>query len=372
MAFRYTPEGVGDTVPFAVAGVSDWEIEADGRQVASGQLRTRPGDDPATAILTPPWGTAELPVSGGSADVRVRFHPKPSEISGALALRVGRPPLDADSEELLREAATAASNADVAIVVVSTSADVESEGFDRTSLALPGTQDDLVRAVVAANPRTIVVVNSGAPVVLPWADDAAAVLAVWFPGQEFGAALAAVLSGDAEPAGRLPVTWPRQEADVPVTDVTPIDGVLPYSEGLHIGYRAWLRAGSDPAYPFGWGLGYTTWATEALEVSTDADGFTANVQLVNSGSRAGRTVVQLYASRPDSSLDRPATWLVGFAAVSAASSETITQSIRVPWRRLAYWHEGWQLEGGRFELRAGLHVDDSGVEQHVDAPSTLA
>jgi beta-glucosidase len=372
MTLRYTPEELSDSVPFAVAGVSDWEVEVDGRLVASGQLRTQPGDDPATAILTPPWASTTVPISGGSADLTVRFRPQPSEISGALALRVGRPPLDADAEDLVREAATAAAEADVVIVVVSTSAEVESEGFDRSTLALPGAQDDLVRAVVAANPRTIVVVNSGAPVVLPWADDVAAVLAVWFPGQEFGAALAAVLGGDAEPAGRLPVTWPGRETDVPVTDVTPSDGVLTYREGLHIGYRAWLRAGSAPAYPFGWGLGYTTWSTESLEVVTDAEGFIATVTVRNSGQRVGRTVVQLYASRPDSALDRPATWLVGFAPLTAAAGESVTATVRVPWRRFAHWHDGWKLEGGRFDVRASLHVEDAGIERQVEAPSALA
>jgi beta-glucosidase len=372
MAFRYTPEGGGDSVPFAVAGVSDWEIVVEGRLVASGHLRTRPGDDPATAILTPPWAPAALAIPGGSADITVRFRPQPSEIAGALALRVGRPPLDADGAELVREAAVAAADADLAIIVVSTSADVESEGFDRSSLALPGTQDELVRAVAAANPRTIVVVNSGAPVVLPWADDVAAVLAVWFPGQEFGAALAAVLSGDAEPAGRLPVTWPGREGDVPVTDVTPVDGVLPYREGLHIGYRAWLRTGSDPAYPFGWGLGYTTWTTDGLEIATDDEAVTATVTVTNSGRRSGRTVVQLYASRPDSALERPATWLVGFAPVNAAPGESVTASMRMPWRRLAHWQDGWQLEQGGFELRAALHVGDPGVAHHVEAPTALA
>jgi beta-glucosidase len=371
MSFHYTPQDAGENVPFAVAGVSDWEVEADGRLVASGHLRTRTGDDPATAILTPPWAPAALAITGGSAELTVRFRPKPSEISGALALRVGRPPLDASATDLVAEAAAASSAADVAIVVVSTSADVESEGFDRSSLALPGTQDDLVRAVVAANPHTIVVVNSGAPVVLPWAEDAAAVLAVWFPGQEFGTALAAVLSGDAEPAGRLPVTWPATEAEVPVKDIAPIDGVLPYREGLHIGYRAWLRAGTAPAYPFGWGLGYTTWTTEGLEIASDAEGFTATATVANAGRRAGRTVVQIYASRSDSRLERPATWLVGFAPVSAAAGESVTASVHVPWRRLAHWQDGWQLESGRFVLRAALHVCGPGPGASVEAPSAL-
>ena len=147
LTFRYAPEGGGEITPFALAGVSDWEVEADGRVVAAGKLRTRPDDDPATAILSPPWTSLLLPTPGGSAEVTVRFRPRPSAISGGLALRVGRPPLEADADQLVRAAAAAASHADVAVVVVSTSSEVESEGFDRSTLSLPGSQDDLVRAV---------------------------------------------------------------------------------------------------------------------------------------------------------------------------------------------------------------------------------
>src|SRR5690606_18788958 len=170
-------------------------------------------------------------------------------------------------------AVAAAREADVAIVVVGTTERVESEGFDRTTLPLPGRQDALVRAVPAANPRTVGVVNAGAPVLLPWRDDVAAVLLSWFGGPDMSHALADVLLGAVEPGGRLPTTWPAAEADVPVLSTTPVDKRLPYTEGIHIGYRAWLRAGTTPAYPFGHGLGYTTWAYEDVTV----DGLTARV-----------------------------------------------------------------------------------------------
>ena len=145
------------------------------------------------------------------------------------------PPYGTDDEELAAAAALAAAS-DAAVVVVGTTADVESEGFDRTTLALPGRQDELVRQVIAANPRTVVVVNSGAPVLLPWAGEAAAVLLSWFGGQEYGNALADVLLGDAEPGGRLPMTWPASEDGLPSAE--PVGGVLSYTEGLFIGYRA--------------------------------------------------------------------------------------------------------------------------------------
>ena len=151
-----------------------------------------------------------------------------------------------------------AAEADAAVVVVGTTEEVESEGFDRDSLALPGRQDELVRRVAAVNPRTVVVVNAGAPVLLPWIDEVPAVLVAWFPGQEFGNALADVLLGEREPGGRLPMVWPAAEHDhLPST--RPVDGQLVYEESIHIGNCAYDRARTQPAFPFGHGLGYTTW-----------------------------------------------------------------------------------------------------------------
>jgi hypothetical protein len=184
--------------------------------------------------------------------------------------------------------------ADTAVVVVATTERVESEGFDRTDLRLPGRQDDLVHAVAAANPNTVVVVNSGSPVELPWRDEVAAVLLGWFPGQEGGAALADVLTGTHEPGGRLPTTW-GSLTDAPVTQVVPDDGELPYTEGVFIGYRAWEKEGRTPSYPFGHGLGYTDWTYDEIKVT----GTTVTVRITNSGPRQGpRDRPDLYLAPP--------------------------------------------------------------------------
>ena len=149
----------------------------------------------------------------------------------------------------------AAGDADAAVVVVGSGPAAESEGYDRPGLALTGRQDELVRRVAAVNDRTIVVVNAGMPVLTPWADDVAALGWAWLPGQAMGDALADVLLGRAQPGGRLPVTLPAAEADCPVLHATPVDGVLRYDEGLLIGYRGFDRAGTEPRFPFGHGLG---------------------------------------------------------------------------------------------------------------------
>jgi beta-glucosidase len=303
--------------------------------------------------------------------VRARHEIAPGSPLASLTLG-GEPPARSPGEELAR-AVELAAGADVAIVVVGTTEAIESEGFDRRTLALPGAQDDLVGRVAAAQPRTVVAVNSGAPVLLPWRDEAAAVLLTWFGGQEFGAALAAVLLGDAEPGGRLPTTWPAREEDCPVLSTTPVDGALSYDEGLHVGYRAWARAEARPAYPFGHGLGYTTWDYTNLHAAAppaaDAPA-RISVSLRNTGRRAGREVVQAYLSRSDSAVERPALWLAGFAAVRAGPGEETHVSIPLAPRAFAHWAgDGWAIEGGAFEVRVGPSAAGQPLRASIEAPS---
>ncbi|MFB6776610.1 beta-glucosidase [Streptomyces sp. NPDC056352] len=262
-----------------------------------------------------------------------------------------------DPDELIAEAVEAARAADTAIVVVGTTERVESEGFDRTDLMLPGRQDDLVRAVAAANPNTVVVVNSGSPVELPWRDEVAAVLLSWFPGQEGGAALADVLLGAAEPGGRLPTTWPVALADVPVSVTTPTDGELHYEEGVFVGYRAWEKAGIRPAYPFGHGLGYTTWEYESLTAAPDS----ATVRLRNTGTRPGAETVQIYLAPTDDTAERPARRLAGFARVQAAPGESAEAVIELDRRAYEIWDEtayDWTLVPGTYEVQAARSLGD--------------
>jgi beta-glucosidase len=322
------------------------------------------GDDLGAAFLSPPTSSFALEtVTGEPLDLRIEYDmsTRDSALANALSFAFGIEADDSDPRALIDEAAATAAAADVAVVVVGTSGKVESEGFDRDDLTLPGHQDDLVRAVVAANPRTVAVVNSGAPVLLPWRDDAAAVLLTWFGGQQYGHALADVLLGAVEPGGRLPMTWPKALEDVPVLDVTPVDGELRYDEGVHIGYRAWLKAETEPAWPFGHGLGYTNFEFASVEVDErigQDDAATVRTIVTNTGSRRGKCVVEVYAAKPDSSVDRPVRWLVGFAPVVADSGETVQAEVRIPARAFAHWDNGWKYETGAFPLLIGRSVDD--------------
>ena len=278
------------------------------------------------------------------------------DLAGAVFQLNLQSPHGTDDEEIERAVALAR-GADVALVVVGTTEEVESEGFDRTSLALPGRQDELVRRVAEANPATVVIVNAGAPVLLPWADDVAAVLLAWFPGQEFGNALADVVLGRAEPGGRLPTTWPAGEGDLPSTQ--PADGALAYDEGIFIGHRAYDRAGRRPRYPFGHGRGYTRWEYTGLEAPASVpagEDAEVRVRLRNTGERPGREVVQLYAGRAGGAVERPVRWLAGFAVVDAEPGEEVTAVVRVAARALEHWDAEagcWTVEPGAFTLAAG-------------------
>lgn len=261
----------------------------------------------------------------------------------------------------LQLAIEAAKASEVAVVVVGTTAHVESEGYDRNSMALPGRQDELVRAIAAVNPNTIVVVNAGSPVEMPWRKDVAAVLLTWFPGEEFGNALADVIYGLREPGGRLPTTWGATLSDAPVSITDPTDGALVYAEGLNIGYRAWAKANVAPAYHFGFGLGYTSWQLSDLAVPNEfasSDDAHLEVTLTNTGDRDGSDVVQVYLRRKKSAVKRPEFWLAGFAKVEVAAGQSERVRIGLDSRRFAHFADGkWQIESGEFEVLVSRSAD---------------
>ncbi|GMA29107.1 beta-glucosidase family protein [Arenivirga flava] len=370
----FTPES-DDEVRLGFASAQRGRILVDGELRLDEQPELT-GTDLGAAFLNPPSATAIVPTRAGEAlRIRAEFTLPEGEhaLAGAAAVNLGFAPDDRDPEALIASAVEAARAAEVAVVVVGTNSRVESEGYDREDLNLPGRQDELVRAVAAANPRTVVVVNAGAPVLLPWRDEVSAIVLGYFGGQEFGSALADVLSGAAEPGGRLPSTWPAALSDVPVLDVVPTDGVLRYEEGIHIGYRAWLRADVEPAWPFGFGLGYTTWSLGDVRVegSLAGDDAALAVSIRNTGDRAGKQVLQVYAERTGSGVERPVRWLVGSAVVRADAQTSTEARIEVPARALRHWTGGrdgaWALEPGAFTLRVGTSVADLPISTALEA-----
>ncbi|HSU00217.1 MAG TPA: glycoside hydrolase family 3 C-terminal domain-containing protein [Geodermatophilus sp.] len=337
------------------SGVGPFRVTIGGQVRLDTRIGLPPGADPVEGMMRPPQESVAVALRAGE-EVEVVVGHVPEFAGGfegtdvesvTVQVNVAR---DADDDAELEQAVALARDADVAVVVVGTTEEVESEGFDRTSLALPGRQDELVRRVVEVNPRTVVVVNAGAPVLLPWADDVPAVLLTWFPGQECGNALADVLLGVAEPGGRLPVTWPADEDGLP--SPRPVDGTLRYDEGLFVGHRGHDRDGREPRFRFGSGLGYTTWEYLSAEGGAAA----VTVRLRNTGSRRGREVVQVYAARPDGAVERPVRWLAGFAVGEADPAEEVAVTVELPERTYQHWDEAahrWATEAGAFRLHVG-------------------
>jgi len=282
-------------------------------------------------------------------------------VDGALVrgLVVGARPAPAGDH--LERAVEVAAAADVAVVIVGTDDDWESEGEDRVSLQLPGDQDELVAAVVAANSRTIVVLNTGSPVTMPWLADVPAVLQLWFPGQAIGEALADVLFGADEPGGRLPITFPARLEDTPAFANYPgTGGTASYAEGLHIGYRWYAKEGIEPLFPFGFGLGYTTFAIEPVTVQGAATASASvTVDVANTGERAGSEVVQVYVDPPEGDKARPVRQLAAFRRVELEPGASEQLTIELPARAFSSWIDGeWTVPEGAYRVSVGRSAVD--------------
>jgi beta-glucosidase len=279
-------------------------------------------------------------------------------VSGASSALLWATP--SDLAPYLSAAVAAAKSASTAVVVVSD--DTESEATDRPSLNLPSAQDALISAVAAANPRTVVVVNAGAPVAMPWLGSVAAVVDAWYPGQTSGTALANVLFGEADPGGHLPVTFPASLSQVPAshTEQFPGDGTdVLYSEGVDVGYR-WYDAKSEtPLFPFGYGLSYTRFAFSQLRVSPGSVTGTGDVRvsavITNTGSRAGSDVAQLYIGDPAATGEPPRS-LQGFDRVTLAPGRSARVSFAVTPQQLSWWSDtanGWTESRGTYRVYVG-------------------
>jgi beta-glucosidase len=279
--------------------------------------------------------------------------------------------ISGDSDELLwgtpsalepgiDDAVAAAKSSDTAVVVVSD--DTESEATDRLSLNLPSAQDELISRVAAVNPHTVVVVNAGAPVVMPWLSQVAAVLDAWYPGEVSGTSLARVLFGRVDPGGHLPVTFPTGLSQVPAS--TPaqwpgVNGQVQYSEGLDVGYRWYDAQNLTPLFPFGYGLSYTKFAFSGLRVTGRPRNGVSDVQVsatvTNIGGRAGSDVAQLYLADPPAA-GEPPRQLVGFERVNLAPGQSTRVHFTVTPRDTWWWDEGangWNQSTGHYGLFAG-------------------
>ncbi|MFT3976505.1 MAG: glycoside hydrolase family 3 C-terminal domain-containing protein [Sphingomonas bacterium] len=351
-------------------------------------------------VLTPPrTGVYRFSVTGGGEIAllidgkRVVYAPKQnfrSTFQGTIALTAGKAvPIRLDYSRastispaelrlgwqvpdpaLIERAVAAARASEVAIVFAS---DMVSEGADRTSLSLPGDQDALIAAVAAANPRTIVVLHTAGPVLMPWKDRVGAILAGWYAGEQAAPALASILFGDGEPSGRLPVTFPASETQMPAASPALYRGegtVVRYDEGLEVGYRWYAGHGIRPLYPFGFGLSYTTFSfSDATAARLPDGGWAVQARVRNTGSRRGVSVPQLYLSFP-AQAGEPPRQLKAFDRLDLAPGETRTVRFTLPPSAFTIWDEGahaWRAVPGRYRVEIGASSADLPVATTIDA-----
>jgi beta-glucosidase len=260
----------------------------------------------------------------------------------------------------INAAVAAAKSARVAVVVVSD--DTQSEATDRLSLNLPSAQDELISAVAAANPHTVVVIDAGAPVAMPWLSAVAGVVDAWYPGQTSGTSLASVLFGQTDPGGHLPVTFPASLSQVPAATTAQFPGngsTVQYSEGIDVGYRWYDAKGITPLFPFGFGLSYTQFAFSHLSVSPVLVDGTRDVRVsavvTNTGKRTGSEVAQLYLADPSAS-GEPPRQLAGFQRVNLAPGASARVSFAVTPQAMSWWDDtanGWTQTAGRYQVYVG-------------------
>jgi beta-glucosidase len=344
---------------FTVLAAGVTRLEVDGTLVAAGEREFgQVFDGPPLPVS----GTIDLS-SGRPVAIRLDYSsstawPVMDLGLGGGNVRLGWQPPD----DRIGEAARLAADCDVTVVVASTAV---GEGMDRASLSLPGDQDRLIAAVAEANPRTVVVLNIGGPVLMPWLERAGAVLAAWLPGQQFGQALAAVLFGDTDPGGRLPVTFPADPRQGPITGPERwpgSDGDARYDEGVLVGYRWFDAHGQEPLFCFGHGLSYGEHAYGQPHLDHDqvSGAVTVTVPVTNTGGRAGSEVVQLYVAAPPAAA-QPPRQLKGFAKVHLDPGATETVSLRLGPGDLAAYDEPsgtWVTHPGRYELLVGRSSRD--------------
>ncbi|HJR80461.1 MAG TPA: glycoside hydrolase family 3 C-terminal domain-containing protein [Anaerolineales bacterium] len=263
--------------------------------------------------------------------------------------------------DLIAEAEDLAKRSDVVVLIASLTNEWESEGFDRVDMKLPGAQDELIERVAAANPNTVVVLNAGSAVEMPWIDKVPAVIQLWYDSQEQGNALSDVLFGDVNPSGKLPTTFPVRLQDNPAYINYPGEnGKVRYGEGLFVGYRYYDKKELAPQFPFGHGLSYTTFEYSNLHLSEQqvrpVKGLDVSFDVTNTGKRAGKEVVQLYVRDLKCSVTRPEKELKAFAKIELAPGETKT--VTLPLSQEAFWffdtaQNGWITEPGEMEVLIG-------------------
>ena len=281
--------------------------------------------------------------------------------------RQGRP--DADKKA---QAVALAQKADTVLLCLGLDEIKESEGLDRVDMKLADNQIELLQAVEQANPNTVVVLNAGASLETPWLAHCRALVYGALGGQAGAGAMVDVLTGKVNPGGKLAETWANAYEETPAKDNFAGAGrTVQYREGLYVGYRYYQTAGVPVAFPFGYGLSYTSFAYSDLRVTADS----VSLTVTNTGARDGAEIVQVYIAKPGAEIFRPAQELKAFARVSLAAGESRTVTLPLDDKAFRYWNtrtDCWEIEGGRYEVRVGASSADIRLTANVDIRGTNA
>jgi beta-glucosidase len=302
--------------------------------------------------------------AGVSRDVRIEFHKKANRNSIRLEWEIP------GKRDPIAEAVKIASESDVAIVFAGLSNLYEGGTQDRENLLLPEQQNKLISSVARANPNTIVVLINGTPMAMPWLEEVPAILEAYYPGQEGGDAIARILFGEVNPSGKLPETFPQRLEDNPSHGYFPGDPEkVNYGEGIYVGYRHYDKKNIEPLFPFGYGLSYTEFAYDNLQVRRMEDGsVTVEAEVKNTGLVPGKEVVQLYVRDLESSIDKPEKELKGFSKVFIEPGQTKPVSIKLNMDQFAHFDEQtdqWVVEPGQFELLIGSSSRDIRLREKI-------
>ena len=338
---------------------------------AGGLLPLR--DSESIAVIGAAGGAKPKASGGGSSGMIAPYVITPVE---GIRKRIGgHAQVSYDDGNHPAKAADVAKAAKVAIVFVNTD---DSEGRDRPNLELPNHQDQLVEAVAAANPNTIVVLNTGGPVLMPWVDKIRGLIEAWYPGQEDGTAIAAILYGDVNPSGKLPLTFPRTAGEIPTSTAAQwpgVNGSSTYSEKLDAGYRWYDAHHVQPLFPFGYGLSYTTFELSELRVTpAKITGMDSNanmqvdLQVKNTGKRAGAEVIQVYVEQPEKN-GEPPRQLRAFTKVDLQAGQSKSVRLSLTPRSFSIYdadREAWNMPSGRYEILVGTSSRDLPLQRDVE------
>lgn len=376
----FTPE---DTAEYefscSVAGTA--QVFVNGELVIDNKTKQTPGDSFFGVGTQEEIGTIKLE-AGKAYDVHVEFGSMPTltykkegvTAFGAGGIRIGvHRKLDPKVE--LQRAVDLAKSVDQVVLVTGLNSDWESEGYDRAHMDLPPGSDELIEAVLAANPNTAVVVQSGTPVTMPWADKAKALVQAWYGGNEIGNAVADVVFGDVNPSGKLSLSFPKRNEDNPAfLNYVSDDNRVFYGEDVYVGYKFYEKTKKEVLFPFGHGLSYTTFELSNLQVA-DSDEITVSVSVSNTGKIAGAEVVQVYVSAETPSINRPKKELKGFTKVFLEPGQSKTAEVKISKKyATSFYHEGkdaWLSEKGKYAVLVGNSSASTPLSGQIEVAKDL-